>query len=132
MNYVDSQYSTLANPEGRLHTGTSAGGAITLYVGFERPQLFRNLALLSPSLAGPPHYYEPYFSGRKRPDSKLQIWLSAGTHEPHVYQDALTMEAYFIRSETKLKTSYTHEGHSFGAWRRAAQEMLVHFFESSR
>ena len=128
VEYVDTNYSTVSEPAARLHAGTSAGGAITLYVGLERPNLFRKLALLSPSLMGPPHYYEPYFSGKKSPHPELQIWLSAGKYEPYIHEDALTMENYFKRTGLTPKISITAEGHSFGTWRRAAQEMLLHFF----
>jgi enterochelin esterase-like enzyme len=128
VDYIDANYSTIQDPGARLHAGSSAGGAITLYAGFERPDLFRKLALLSPSLMGPPHYYEPYFTGRKKLHPELEIWLSAGTYEPYIHQDALTMEAYFKRAGLTPRVSITPEGHSFGAWRSAAQKMLLHFF----
>jgi len=131
VHYIESHYSTRATPENRLHAGSSAGGSITLYVGLQRPDLFRNLAMLSPSLTGPPHFYEPYFSGRKRPDPKLKLWLSAGTYEGYIHSDALTMEKYFNSVRLKTKVVYSHEGHSFGHWRRMAGEMLLYFFASS-
>jgi enterochelin esterase family protein len=128
--YVDSHYPTRARAEDRLHIGTSAGGRITLYVGLERPQLFRNLAMLSPSLAGSPSYYEPYFSRRKRPDPRLRIWLSAGTYEGVIHRDTELMDTYFKSTGLKPKTVYAHQGHSFGAWRYVAGPMLKHFFRA--
>lgn len=132
VHYIDSHYSTKATPETRLHAGSSAGGSITLYVGLQRPDLFRNLAMLSPSLTGPPHFYEPYFSGRKRPDAKLKLWLSAGTYEGYIHSDAMTMEKYFKSVRLKSKAVYSHEGHSFGQWRRMAAEMLKYFYGLTR
>ena len=58
--------------------------------------------------------------------------MSAGTYEPHIHQDVLTMEDYFKRVGVATKTSFTHEGHSFGTWRRAAEDMLMDFFEHAR
>ncbi|WNG51997.1 hypothetical protein F0U60_53745 [Archangium minus] len=125
--YVDSHYSTRARAEDRLHLGTSAGGRIALYVGLERPQLFRNVALLSPSLMGPPSYYEPWFSRRRRPNPKLRIWLSAGSYEGYIVQDTQMLETYFKSVGLKPKTVYTHQGHSLGAWRYLAPDVLRYF-----
>ncbi len=125
--YVDGRYSTKTGPGDRLHVGSSSGGRASLYVGIERPGLFRNLAMLSPSLTGPIHYLEPYFGGTRRPDARLKIWLSAGTYEGYIYKDAETLESYFKKVGLKTKAVYTHEGHSFGAWRNLTADMLSYF-----
>jgi enterochelin esterase-like enzyme len=130
VDHVDNVYSTRRQPEARLHAGTSAGGRATMYVGLELPGLFKNLSMLSPSFTGPLYYFEPYFSGRKRPDPNLRIWMSAGTYEGSIYRDAQTMEAYLRSVDISIRTVYLHEGHSFGAWREGAAEMLLYFFPS--
>ena len=130
VDYVDTSYATRPQAGARLHAGTSAGGRAALYAGLELPGYFSNLALLSPSLSGPVYYLEPYFSGRKRPDSKLRLWMSAGTYEGSIYRDAMTMEEYFSSLDIPIKAVYLHQGHSFGAWRESAEEMLLHFFPS--
>jgi len=85
-----------------------------------------------PSFSGPVYYFEPYFSGRKHPDPNLKIWMSAGTYEESIYRDAQTMEAYFKRVDIPIKAVYLHEGHSFGAWREGAAQMVLHFFPFER
>jgi len=127
VDHVDNLYSTRRRPEARLHVGTSAGGRATAYVGMELPDLFDNLAMLSPSF-NPLSYFEPYLSGRKRPHPKLKIWMSAGTYEGSIYQDAQMLDAYFKSVNIPIKTVYVHQGHSFGAWRECAVEMLPYFF----
>jgi enterochelin esterase-like enzyme len=126
--WVDSHYSTRAAASGRLHLGSSAGGRISLAVVLERPDLFTNAALLSPSLVAPPHYYEPYFSGRRRPDPRLRIWLSAGTYEAYMHEDTHMLERYLRTTGVALTTTYTHEGHSFAAWRNLSGQVLEFFF----
>jgi enterochelin esterase-like enzyme len=128
IEFVDSRYSTRARAEERLHVGTSAGGRATLYVGSERPGLFGNLGMLSPSLTGPPHYFEPYFRGKKHPDAKLKIWLSAGSYEGYIYKDTELMERYFKDLGLEVEALYTREGHSIGTWRNAVPVMLKYFF----
>lgn len=130
VNHVDNLDSTRRQPEARLHVGTSAGGRATMYVGLELPELFKNVSMLSPTLTGPLYYFEPYFSRRKSPDPNLRIWMSAGTYEGSIYRDAQTIEAYLRSIDLPIRTVYLHQGHSFGAWRESAAEMLLYFFPS--
>ncbi|MFL5357333.1 alpha/beta hydrolase-fold protein [Archangium sp.] len=130
--YVDGHYPTRPRAEDRLHLGSSAGGRCSLYVGLERPGLFRKLAMLSPSLAGAPSYYEPYFSRRKRPDPKLRIWMSAGSYERYIHEDTRLMERYFKETGLKPRVVYTHRGHSLGSWRSLSVDVLKFFFPAER
>jgi enterochelin esterase-like enzyme len=126
--WIDTHYSTRATAAGRLHMGSSAGGRVSLAVVLERPDLFANAALLSPSLTSPPSYFEPYFAGRKRPDRHLRVWLSAGSYEGYIHSDTRMLERYLRTTGIALTASYTHEGHSFGAWSNLAGDMLAFFF----
>jgi enterochelin esterase-like enzyme len=123
VGYVDGHYATRAEPKSRLHAGTSAGGRASLQVGLERPAVFANIAMLSPSLVAAPHVYEPYFSGRTPVPAGLRVWLSAGRYENAICEDT-RMAARWLRG---AKVVYTREGHSFGTWRHAAAEMLPYF-----
>lgn len=67
VEHVDRHYATRPAAGQRLHAGSSAGGRATAYAGLEMPDLFGNIAMLSPSFTGPVYFWEPYFSGRKRP-----------------------------------------------------------------
>jgi enterochelin esterase-like enzyme len=126
--YVDGHYSTRPRPEARLHAGSSAAGRAGLQVGLARPDLISNLALLSPSLISPPHHLEPFFSGRKRPDRRLKIWLSAGTYEGYIYVDAQLLERQLRKTGVRVSVRYTHEGHSFGTTRNLVPDVLAYFF----
>ena len=132
VRFVDGHYSTKADPKHRLHLGTSAGGRAALYAGFERPDLFLNLALLSPSLTGSVSYFAPYFSGKKRLKRGLKVWISAGSYEGSLSQDAKTMEKYFKANGVKVRGNYTHEGHSLQAWRYQAPLALRYFYRASK
>lgn len=129
--YVDARFATIRGPRGRLHAGTSAGGRAALYAALERPELIGDVALLSASLSGPLNYYEPYVSGRKRPSEHLRVWLSAGTYEGSICADTAILARWFVSLGMVAPAMYTHEGHSFGAWRNVAGRMLVYFFPSS-
>lgn len=128
VEHVDRHYATRQDPAQRVHAGSSAGGRATAYAGLEMPELFGNLAMLSPSFTGPIYFWEPYFSGRIRPGANLRVWMSAGTYEGYIHRDAQTMQSYFRRAGIPTRAIYLHQGHSFGAWRESAASMLRHFF----
>ena len=128
VDWIDTHYSTRRRAAARVHAGSSAGARAGLQVGLARPDLIANLALFSPALMAPPNIYEPYFSGRKRPDRRLDVWLSAGSHEGYIQADARLMETYLRKVGVAVTAAYTHEGHSFGATRNLVPQMLAHFF----
>ncbi|MCP1726555.1 enterochelin esterase-like enzyme [Natronospira proteinivora] len=127
VHFIDREYATKADPEHRIHAGTSAGGRAALYAGLERPDLFGRLALLSPSLTGPIHYLAPFFSQQRLPDTNLKIWLSAGSYEGNIHKDAKILEAYFENSDIAIEAIYPHQGHSFGAWQEQSDQFLRYF-----
>lgn len=128
VEFIDTHYATMRDPRYRAHAGTSAGGRASLYVALERPRLFQNVVLLSPSLAGPPSYFEPFFSGERRPDDNVRVWLSAGSYEGAINDDARVFEKLFRKNGLRVDASYTHEGHSFAAWRGQLPRVLPRLF----
>lgn len=131
VTYVDSRYATRARPDARVHAGTSAGGKATAYVAFELPDLFENAAMLSPSLRGHNDYWKPFFDGSRRPDSRLSVWISAGTHEGAIHAESVRFAEYLTEAGLRVRASYVHQGHSFGAWRENSVAMLSYFFPRS-
>jgi enterochelin esterase-like enzyme len=126
--WIDARYSTRKKPDQRLHLGSSAGGRAAFYVGLERPDMVRNVAMLSPSFVGSSRYFAPLFGGRRRLPSGLRVWLSAGTYEESIYEDAKVMERFLAAAGISVHAIYGHEGHSFGFWRRLAADVLTDFF----
>ena len=124
VDHVDRHHAARRDPSARVHIGTSAGGRAALFAALERPALFGRVALLSPSLGNAVYYHAPYLAGEKSPPRTLRIWLSAGTHEGSICEDARTIERTYRRSGIAIRTLYTHEGHSFGTWRRAVVDAL--------
>jgi predicted alpha/beta superfamily hydrolase len=78
--HIDRQYRTLTDPASTGLGGSSLGGLISLFLGFEYPDIFGKLAAMSPSI---------WWNGRSifsfveapfaRPE--LRIWLDIGTGE---------------------------------------------------
>lgn len=132
VGYVDGHFATSARPEDRVHAGTSSGGRASLHVAMECPGTFANVAMLSPSLSGPMYPLEPYLSGRRRLEPGVRAWLSAGSYENFIFRDTRLLDAYLRRAGVPHEARYTHQGHSFGAWKEAAVPMLRYFFGARR
>jgi len=81
---IERTYRTLPGAENTGLGGSSLGGLISLYLGFEYPEMFGKLAVMSPSLWWD-HRSILEWIGRsvgeegKRPE--LRIWLDMGTAE---------------------------------------------------
>jgi enterochelin esterase family protein len=130
--HIDAHHQTEASPRSRVFLGSSAGGRAALNVGLSRPQLFGNVALLSPSVTGSPRFYAPYLTGKRRPDPRLRIWLSAGTYEGYIHEDVRFLDGYFRSVGLSPVTVITHQGHSLGNFRSLAEPALRHLLGRPR
>jgi enterochelin esterase-like enzyme len=127
VEYVDQHYSTRADPGGRIHFGSSAGGRAALFAGLQRPDLFGELALFSPSLRSNPSVLAPYFLGERRPAKALRVWMSAGSYEGAILDDVNLLDRYFNRVHLQHRVVYRHAGHNVGTWRQVTREALIYF-----
>ena len=124
---VDRRYATRPEPAARLHAGTSAGARAALFAALERPDLFHLVGALSPALYGPPSWWHQHLTA-DHPPAPLSLWVSAGSYEGVVAEDAELLAHLFRRWNLPATHVTTPEGHSFGAWRNHAPRMLEHFF----
>jgi enterochelin esterase-like enzyme len=128
VEYIDGRYASRARADARLHAGTSAGGRATAVAAFELPATFGMAAIMSASFADRSGYFEPYLAGLRMPSTALRVWMSAGTYEGALYRDTQRMADALTRAGISTRAVSLHQGHSFGAWREAAVEVLRHFF----
>jgi predicted alpha/beta superfamily hydrolase len=78
--FIDRTYRTLAGPGNTGLGGSSLGGLISLYLGFEYPEVFGKLAVMSPSLWWDHRSLLSYVE-QAEPKPDLRIWLDMGTAE---------------------------------------------------
>lgn len=78
--WVDQNYRTLDGPEHTGVGGSSLGGLASLYLGLTWPDVFRRLAVLSPSVWWARGEMLQYIR-RVRPEPKPRIWLDMGLAE---------------------------------------------------
>ena len=78
--WVDATFRTLPGPENTGLGGSSLGGLITLFLGFQHPDVFTRLAVMSPSIWWDQRSILSIVA-RTRPRPPLRIWLDIGTAE---------------------------------------------------
>ncbi|HEY0264643.1 MAG TPA: alpha/beta hydrolase-fold protein [Granulicella sp.] len=78
--FIDGHYRTRPAATDTALGGSSLGGLISLYLGFEHPEVFRRLAVLSPSVWWD-HRSILDLVSRTHPRPPLRIWLDMGTAE---------------------------------------------------
>ncbi len=78
--WIDRKYRTQPDAKNTGLGGSSLGGLISLYLGFEHPEVFGKIAVMSPSLWWD---HRSIFSliGDKETKAELRIWLDIGTAE---------------------------------------------------
>jgi predicted alpha/beta superfamily hydrolase len=94
---IDRTYRTLPEAKNTGVGGSSLGGLISLYMGFAHPEVFRKIAVMSPSLWWDHRsILNAITQQAAKPD--LRIWLDIGTAEGarHV-RDADLLEALLLK-----------------------------------
>jgi predicted alpha/beta superfamily hydrolase len=130
---IDAQFRTLPDAPNTALGGSSLGGLATLYIGLTRPEVFRHLAVMSPSvwwdnraiLAFVDRFDAPY-----RP----RIWLDMGGREgiegladARLLRDRLRTKGW--RSEDDLRYYEDRRAdHSERAWAKRVPDVLEFLF----
>ncbi|MCY3410974.1 MAG: esterase family protein [Candidatus Heimdallarchaeota archaeon] len=135
--FIDSMFATNATAEGRLHAGASLGGQISMHMGLERTEIFKNIGLHSPALWDGASSLgrigcsikETYASTPASDD--LRVWMSAGSYEEEIFNDTQKVECETFKKGWDYDVMYLHEGHSWGSWRHTLNDMLEFFFSSN-
>ena len=78
---INKKFRTLTGPENTGIMGSSLGGLISLYAGFDFSDFFGLVGAISPSLWWADNYMEKEFMGKFRERKNLKIWMDMGTRE---------------------------------------------------
>ncbi len=134
--YIDANYPTIPDPSERLVIGASFGGLIAVYIAFNHPEVFGNVASQSGYLSRKDdHVIRALKESSKK---KIKFYVDCGTYESNVggmfgnftegnrrMHEALQKKGYeFVYQEF-------HEGHNWGNWRSRIGSILKVFFGHS-
>ena len=119
--FIDARYRTLTGPEHTGLGGSSLGGLATIALGLWFPNVFRRLAVMSPSIWWDDcSIYKMVEQIDEQARPRLKIWLDTGTNEPgweraRVLRDRLLEKGWRLYDDLHY---FEAEGadHSEGAW----------------
>ncbi len=119
--FIDARYRTLTEAEYTGLGGSSLGGLATIALGLWHPNVFRRLAVMSPSIWWDDQVlYKMVEALDEEAKPPLKIWLDTGTHEPgweraRVLRDGLVEKGWRLHDDLHY---FEAEGadHSEGAW----------------
>jgi len=125
--YIDSRYRTKKHPASRAVIGASNGGNISLWLGYQHPEVFGNIGAYSSYIVDS---LRRGFSASPRKD--LTLYLDIGTYDIPVL---IPMVRGFVPLLESRGYRYDyheyHEGHSWGNWRAHLDNCLELFFGST-
>jgi predicted alpha/beta superfamily hydrolase len=133
--FIDRTYRTRTGPGDTGVGGSSLGGLISLYLGFDRPDIFGKLAVISPSIWWD-HRTILTIVNRTEPKPKVGIWLDIGMAEGarHIRDAELLCQILVDRGwRCGVDLSFLKaEGavHDEGAWSARFDRVLRFLFAS--
>ncbi len=127
MPYIDARYRTRRNPQHRAVLGASNGGNISLWIGYQHPEIFGNIAAQSSNIIS------SISSGfQNSPTLPLRLYLDLGTYDIGVLIPLVRNFIPILQSKGyPYRYEEYHEGHSWGNWRAHVDNALEFFFPGS-
>lgn len=84
--FIDREYRTRPEPEHTGLGGSSLGGLVSLYLALKRPDVFRRIAVMSPSVWWDRRVVLRHVRDA-RPKPPLRLWVDIGTREGRHHVD---------------------------------------------
>lgn len=127
--FIDARYRTLTDPDSTGLGGSSLGGLATIVLGIWFPNVFRRLAVMSPSIWWDDcaiYKIVDKIDDKTRPP--LKIWLDTGTHEPGwercaTLRDGLVEKGWRVDDDLHYLEAEGAE-HSEAAWAERFDDVL--------
>jgi predicted alpha/beta superfamily hydrolase len=131
--WVDATFRTLAGAGDTGLGGSSLGGLISLFLGWEYPTVFSKLAVMSPSVWWDHRSILSIFDKRE-PKPDLRIWMDIGTAEgARQIRDADLLEQVLLKHGWQLGVDLAYEKaegavHDEQAWAERFGDVLRFLF----
>jgi predicted alpha/beta superfamily hydrolase len=133
---IDRTFRTKTAPQDTGLAGSSLGGLVTLHLGLKHPNVFRRLAVVSPSVFwGNKDIVERVKALKKKPP--LKLWVDIGTEESkgsqetvedtRLLRDALVAEGWAEGKDLRY-LEVAGANHSEGAWAERFDDILTYLF----
>lgn len=139
--FIDRKYRTLPDPQHTATMGASLGGLCSLYLGWKHPEIFGQVAALSPALWWADGAVLEQL--REAPGGPRRVWLDAGTDESPLDRDengvpdhldrtramwTILVDKGYRRGESLSYREIPGAQHDEKSWGQRAGEVLVWLF----
>ena len=127
--FIDARYRTLSDPENTGLGGSSLGGLATICLGLWFPNVYRRIAVMSPSIWWDKEVlYKMVEELDEDAKPPLKIWLDTGTHEEgweraRVLRDGLIEKGWRLYDDLHYFED-EGAGHTEGAWAHRLDAVL--------
>ncbi len=122
--WVDRRYRTRTDPASRAVLGSSDGGNISLWLGYQHPEIFGNVAALSSNAEN--NVSSGYQNSARL---NLKLYLDMGTYDLAVLIARINAFVPILNAKGySFQYLEWHEGHSWGNWRAHLDNALEYFF----
>lgn len=131
--YIESRYRVLPGPTNTGLGGSSLGGLATVYLGFNYPEVFGKLAVLSPSVWWDNKAILKMIT-KTQPKPRLKIWLDMGTEESKTgLRDANLLRDALVKKGWRAGDDLHYEvipgaKHEEAAWAARVESVLRYLF----
>lgn len=145
--YLEETFGTSRVPEERVVIGSSLGGLVSLYLGWNEARLIGGVAALSPSLWWGSRGFLTGLAGSPTPPVRPRVWLDAGTAEsttdlndngvPDLIDDLRALRAVlryhgYKEGEDLLYQEIEGATHDEASWSARVGDVLRFFFPKKR
>ena len=125
--YIDKNYRTIANADGRAMAGLSMGGAHTIQNGLPHPELFHYIGVFS--ISGGGEQYEKTFDAALKQAAKADklVYYAYG-REDFVAKNSGQLKATLDKYGIKYTLHETGGGHTWINWREYLNDFAPRLF----
>ena len=136
MPFIQQQYRALPDARVTGMGGSSLGGLLSLYLGLKYPQVFGQLAALSPSVWWNQRVIHR-FAAAAPVEPRPRIWLDIGTNEgPRIVRDVEEFRDVLLHKGWQLGGDLHYQrvegaGHNEAAWARRVGPFLQFLYPAA-
>jgi enterochelin esterase family protein len=126
---VEGSYKVSRRPDDRAIGGLSMGGGLTMNVAFNRPDLFRHVAIMSAGSAAAEQSYPAFFAAPSKANQQFKtFWIAVGKDDALVGAGAKALDDALNARGIKHTYRVTDGRHEWTVWRHHLNELAPLLF----
>lgn len=145
--YIDSNFRTLKDRENTAIAGSSLGGLISFYIGWNYPEIFKKIGAISSSFWWDSNNMQKHIESYKGVKKDLSIWIDVGNAEENsdrnhngiidMVDDARDMvyalnKKGFITHKDVMYYEATSGEHNEASWADRFDQVLLYMFSKEK